>query len=514
MASSGSSHAIRSGRSKIPFIVDLKPGAALQPPARGPVAWIERIFGEDEDARVPQEVRVDVYAFLRERRVQMDRWFIMVRATVGLGIVGYLSIDAMGASGYLPMAMTAIVVYLLANAAVWYAGGPDFRYARWLFAALDLSFLLVLRHVFQFEALVDLNATMVGFFTLLLIAYTVYSDPALSRAIAVVTIAATGVTLGLDMVHDSSLHVSVIAYRVYPLRVVLLAAYLCSFCLVAYVLALRLRQQVVDYSIELHRRLQASVTTAAERNRREKLEELNGLKRSFIAVLSHELRTPIAPLRSSLEIVRSELKSGDDNIEMVDIAIESASRLQRLVQDYTQLAELLSSENGSIMRWNIRLEPLVREICARSNLYHVRLQGLDGIIVSAAPRLLAGALLALIRRAMLVSTGESLITIRGYTRGDYVTVSIHDPVSHLHVEDCASFDDPFVHSAERTFSSPNTGIELVLAQHSVRRLGGSLAIDSEDGEGTTVSCTLPGRQPGVHWLNDTQLRFELDYIEQ
>lgn len=513
MASFGTTHAIRSGSSRRPFITVPKAEAALQTPVRERARWIEQLLGDQEDARIPLEVRTDVHAFLRERRSQMDRWFIMVRATVGLGVVGYLSIDAVGASGAMPGAMTAVLAYLFANAGAWFVGGPAFPYARWIFAALDIAFLIVLRHVFLFEALVDVNATMVGFFTLLLIAYTVYSDPALSRAIAIGTTTATLITLSLGVLHDASLHVSVMAYREYPLRVVLLMAYLGSFCLVAYVLAYRLRQQVVDYSVELHRRLHASVTTAVERTRREKVEELNRLKRSFIAVLSHELRTPIAPLRSSLEIVRSEMASNDQHVEMVDIALESASRLQRLVQDYTQLAELLSAESGSVMRWNIRLEPLIREVCARSKLYQFHLEGLEGVVVAAAPRLLAGALLALLRRAILVSSDDALITIRGQSRGDHVTVSIHDPESHLGVEDCTSLDDPFLQSAERTFFSRNTGIELVLAQHSVRRLGGSLSVESDKGAGTTVSCTLPGRLPGVHWLNDAQLRFELECFD-
>jgi hypothetical protein len=101
----------------------------------------------------------------------------MVRMTLGLLLVGYLTIDAVHPAGVGPSKMLLVLGYLLANLAVWFLGGPGFAYARWVYAALDFVFLLCPRHLFQFEALVDPNATMVGLFTLLLIAYTVYSDP-------------------------------------------------------------------------------------------------------------------------------------------------------------------------------------------------------------------------------------------------------------------------------------------------------------------------------------------------
>ena len=78
-------------------------------------------------------------------------------------------------------------------------------------------------------------------FTLLLIVYTVYSDPALSRALAFATLGATLVTVGFDVVRDAALPEGM--YRSYPLRILLLMSYLGSFCLVTSLLARRLREQ-------------------------------------------------------------------------------------------------------------------------------------------------------------------------------------------------------------------------------------------------------------------------------
>lgn len=458
---------------------------------------------------IPAEILGDVRAFLADRHAQTDRWFFMVRMTLGLLLVGYLTIDAVNPAGVGPSKMLLVLGYLLANLAVWFlGGGPGFTFARWIYAGLDFAFLLAPRHLFHFEALVDPNATMVGLFTLLLIAYTVYSDPLLSRALAAATLAATVLTVGLDVARDAA--EASWLYRSYPLRVILLLSYLGSFCLVTTLLARRLRQQVLNYGVELQKRMHASMTTAVERTRREKLEELNRLKHNFIAVLSHELRTPIAPLRSSLEIVRSEMGPEAERHELLNIALESASKLQRLVQDYTQLAELLTTEHNGLLRWNIRVAALVEVLREGMEQHLVETDGLDDLVVSADPRLLGGALLALMRRADLVTSPEAPVTVRGYADGASVVLSVHDPESYLEPDVVQSLDDPFLSSSERTFFSPNTGIELVLAQHSIQRLGGKLRIDSDRGHGTTVYCILPGRQYGIQWLNDAQIRHELE----
>ncbi len=437
---------------------------------------------------------------LSVRHAETDRWFFSARMLLGVLIAGYLTVDVVHANGIGPATMLVVLGYLLANLAVWFAGGPRFEHARWIYAALDFSFVLCTRHLFQFEALVDPNATLVGLFTLLLIAYTVYSDPVLSRVLAFATLAATGLTVGIDVVRGAALPVGM--YRSYPLRTVLLVSYLGSFCLVTSLLAQRLRGQAAGTS-------DALPATPPESPRCEKLEELDRLKHNFIAVLSHELRTPIAPLRSSLELVRHEAMQEPERTELLGIALASAGKLQRIVEDYTRLAELLTTDRHERRRWNIRMSAFVETLCAEVKQHCVSVEGLGDLVVSADPRLLGGALLALMRRATLMNTPGASIAVHGYAENEAVILSVHDPESYVEQDILHSLGDPFLYSNERTHASLGTGIELVLAQHSIERLGGRLHIESWPGRGTTVYCHLPGRQHGVQWLDDAQIRREL-----
>ena len=458
----------------------------------------------------PPEIAGNVERFVQERRGQLDRLFFGIRITLGLTLAGYLSIDLLQGSHATSSIALTLGVYLAVSTAIWLYCGARGKHARWISLCIDLLFVLLLRHVFLFEVLVDANATMVAFFTLILLAYTGYADPVLSRTLAVLTISAAAITLCLDMLDTTTVSDSgVLAYRRYPLRILLILSYLGAFCLLTSALAFRLREHVLDYAVELQKRLETAMANSVERSRLEKLEQLDRLKRDFIEVLSHELRTPLTPLRSSLELLRSS-SAGDDEGVLLGIALESTDKLNRLVQDYTQLAELLAEERNGALRWNIKLDTFLGALRSEVDMSRVVVEGVENVVVSVNPRLLAAALLALIRRAQLVSSSRSIVTVRAQVQDSHVLLSIHDPDSCLDCDIIEALDDPFLVSAERTFDSRNTGLELILAQHSLQRIGGSLHILSGQGSGTTVVCSLPGRQHGSHWLTEREIRFEVE----
>ena len=476
---------------------------------------ISRVFStHNELEAVPPEVRSEVLVQIRERRSQIDRWFFMVRMTIGLALVGYMSIDAVKATVLLPQSIALVLAYLVGNLIVWIFSLRRLSSTRWWYILLDLAFIMILRHQFLFEAMVDPNATMVGLYTLILISYAAYSDPDLSRSIAFITLLSTAGTLTFDLIQIQGYDSQLVILRSHPLRIVLLMTYLGAFCLFAYLLALRLQKQLLVYSIELQKRMQASITTAFERTRREKLEELDRLKQNFILILSHELRTPIAPLRSSLEIAKAEIDQQSGAVEMLNIALESTKKLQRLVQDYTQLAELLTLNRNCIIRRNIRLSNLITAIQNCLESPYIFSDGLEDLVVSADPHLLGGALLAILRRAELVTSKNAPITIHGCIVEDMVHLSVHEPVSVVDTDIALSLDDPFTSNNERTFYSQNTGIELVLARHAIHRMGGGLHIESTPRQGTTVTCTLQGKQHGVQWLDGSQLKCELESLAE
>jgi len=460
---------------------------------------------------MPSEVQSDLGKFLLKRRAYTDSWFFLLRASLALALMGCLVADAILNRHGQVFSTLWVVAYVVTNIVVHFAVNRGFRYGRWGYAGIDFLCILLLRYYFQLDALLDPNATMIGLFSLQLIAYVHYSDIRLTSVTVVAVLVMTVLTLWINMLSlDSPLLAGVASYYAQPLPALFLLSFISAISVTSHRLVHRLYAQLERFSLEQHKRTKAAVASAIERSRRERLEELNKLKRDFITVISHELRNPITPLLSALDILKAEVKGTDAPHEMMTIARESAARIQRIVTDYTRLAELITMDDENLLRWNLRVEDLLRVLQEKTSTPPRIIGNLDDLVVCTDARLFGGALLALMRRAETHTPAHETITVRGYRENEEVVMSIHDPSSFLAAETIAALDDPFALSDERAFSTqPNTGLELILARHSLRRLGGTLQIDSTPDAGTTVHCSVPGLQPGTRWLTDAELRQEL-----
>lgn len=461
-------------------------------------SWIVPPSPEDP---IPEEVAADVQAHLSERRGELSYWLFLTRLVLALGLALFLLVEML-VTAHTPLSYIWLLAgYAVANVAVHILYKRSLSALPWLYAGMDLVLALLLRHVTHFSAFADSNATLVGLLALVLIIYTLYGSPKLSAILSLAALGAVTGTLYLAPEPD--------APSASPLQPFLRIEYLSATCLVTCLLALRLRKRMTDRYVELYQRMYATVADATSQGQHDDREEVDRLKRDFISVLSHELRNPLTPLSSALEVVQSEMQEGRHDPEMLGIAVESAGRLQRLVHDYTELAELLARPHEDVPCWNVRIKPLMETLTEHALPSRFVLERLESLAAASDPHLLLGALRAVLRRAELRTPQDQPITVRGSTEGDAIVISIHDPTSRLSPEVVESLSDPFASSRERLFASGNTGIELILAQHALHRIGGRLRIDSARKKGTTVHCVLPGARPEHEWFEDRQLHSPL-----
>ena len=458
-------------------------------------------FNDADEEKLPPAVRADVRSYLADRRTQFNHWFFFARVSLAGGLMCYLGMNAVVEAQALPPVLLLFGGYLLANATLYFFCDHTSAALPWLFAALDVGALKVLRHGFDLIGMADPNTGLTAAFALLLISYTIYGNPKLTISLSLAALITTSATLYFDPFQAAA------TIGTDPLHTFLLVEYLSIACLVTCLLTLRLHRQVVAYSAEMYRRMRASIRAANERAHRERAEELSQLKEDFIALLSHELRGPIAPLHTSLEFVQTEMQEGRYDAEMMAIAIESSETLERLIHDYTQLAELLTHDTSETLQRNVKLGAFLDTLVGETRRARLSISGLEDLSAASDPLLLRGALLAVLRRAELLTPEGQPIKVRGYTEAETTVLTVHDPASHLEPEMAQQLDDPFAPTEERMFFSANTGLELVLAQHALRRLGGYLAIEPRPkGTGTTIRCVLPAPEEALPWLLPSQIK--------
>ncbi len=68
-------------------------------------------------------------------------------------------------------------------------------------------------------------------------------------------------------------------------------------------------------------------------------------------MLAHEIRNPLGSIRGTAEILKDDYRPGDRKYEFLEILLKEADRLNRVVEDFLQLARPLQVERGTCDSW-------------------------------------------------------------------------------------------------------------------------------------------------------------------
>jgi two-component system sensor histidine kinase KdpD len=242
---------------------------------------------------------------------------------------------------------------------------------------------------------------------------------------------------------------------------------------------------------------------AEEARRIRQLEEMDRLKGEFVAVASHELRSPITSLVMEVELLRERLGATLDQRtgQLLEAAVEDARRLRALVDDLLDLSKL---EAGRVVlrRSSVAVESLLEQA---TSAFRVRAeeQGLalsaesapDLPPVSADPKQIARVFANLLANAIRFTPPGGRILVAADSIGEFVQFSVADNGAGIALEDQLRLFDRFVH-LDRQRSQEGSGLGLAISREIVRAHGGDIWVDSGPGPGAVFSFTLPVSRNG------------------
>ena len=238
-----------------------------------------------------------------------------------------------------------------------------------------------------------------------------------------------------------------------------------------------------------------------ERRHREELELSGERTRRFLAILAHELRNPLAPLRNAVGVMRLETGLSPSMEHTRDVIDRQVTHVTRLVDDLLDVGRITS---GKI---EIRLEDVeLGEIMARaaevskpfteSRNQRVEIVAPDEPVhVTADPTRLVQVLQNLLHNASKFSPEASTITIGARAVDGHALVEVRDSGCGIGANLLEAVFDLFVQ--EQQWPLPlqgGLGIGLTLCRSLVELHGGTITASSDGaGKGTTLSVRLPLR---------------------
>jgi two-component system, sensor histidine kinase and response regulator len=231
----------------------------------------------------------------------------------------------------------------------------------------------------------------------------------------------------------------------------------------------------------------------------ESLRELDRLKDEFIDLVSHELRTPLASIIGFVEVLREEGMSGPDADQCAEVIERNATRLLRLVADLLLLSQIQSGKMAMEFRGAdladiavSALEELGPE--AERKQIVLALSATDVPRLAIDPTRIAQLLGNLLSNAVKFTPDGGRVEVRLGREGDQVVLAVADSGIGIPAADRERIFDRFFRTAFATQQAiQGTGLGLAITQAIVEAHDGTIAVDSDEGRGSTFTVRLPLR---------------------
>jgi signal transduction histidine kinase len=231
-----------------------------------------------------------------------------------------------------------------------------------------------------------------------------------------------------------------------------------------------------------------------------RLQAARQMQSDFVANVSHELRTPLTSIKGMLETLRD---GAVHDPEVRDAFLETAEsetdRLIRLVNDLLLLSRA-DSAALTLRRESADVVDLVRASVdrlmpqAQAKNLAVRVEARpDTPLVWIDPDRIGQVLVNLLDNAIKYSRPGASVVVKVSSGPDrWALVQVHDQGIGIPAEDLLHIGQRFYRADKaRSRAEGGSGLGLAIAQALVEAHGGRLWLESQEGQGTLVSFTLP-----------------------
>jgi signal transduction histidine kinase len=256
-------------------------------------------------------------------------------------------------------------------------------------------------------------------------------------------------------------------------------------------------RQLQDQSVLLH-------------DARERADAANRAKSQFLANVSHEFRTPLNAIIGYTELLHEEMPAAPPSVHVdLERINRSAQHLRGLVSDVIQLSQVEAGRMRLDVR-EFRVAALVADVTSvvlplvQANNNVLEVEGAEdvGAIVADQAKVRQILINLLGNAGKFTRDGRvSLACARERSEaGEEIVFRVRDTGVGMTPEQLARIQrfEPFV-QADDTSTRPygGTGLGLTISQRFARLMGGALAIESQPGQGSTLTLRLPAEVSGT-----------------
>jgi len=207
------------------------------------------------------------------------------------------------------------------------------------------------------------------------------------------------------------------------------------------------------------------------------------------ASIAHEIRNPLAAMRGSIQMLRSEMDNDSSQTELMEIILRESDRLNRIITDFLSYARPRSLTQaqvdvGDLLHQTFALMRHSPEIATNQSIVEELPEGPlfaqadEGQLKQVFWNLARNALQAMPQGGTLRATLES-------NSNNRLRIAFSDTGCGMSPEQVEHLFEPF------SSTTGGTGLGLSIVYQIIRDHGGTINVRSRVGQGTTITIELP-----------------------
>lgn len=229
-------------------------------------------------------------------------------------------------------------------------------------------------------------------------------------------------------------------------------------------------------------------------------KKVDTAKSEFVALATHQLRTPITAIRFSAELLTKRLSDGatDKNVAYLDKISRNVLRMLALINDFLNVSKL---EMGTFATEPTRINlsafitDILEEFEERTTKQHITINREDSspdFNLQTDPRLLNIILSNLLSNAIKYTPANGSVGISFVATHSTVRIEITDSGIGIPAADIPQLFSKFFRASNaRALQTEGTGLGLYVVEQAVKQLRGTIEVTSGEGIGTQFTLTLP-----------------------
>ncbi len=229
----------------------------------------------------------------------------------------------------------------------------------------------------------------------------------------------------------------------------------------------------------------------------DRIEQMFEVQRRFTADASHELRSPLSRLRAELEVTLRRPRARVEYEEALNSCLLEVERLSRVTEELLTLARLDAGEPRESPQ-AVPLQPIMQDAVARATPDALRRDvnlTLDiepevvAVVAPSAARLVVDNLL---ENAVKFSSPGGKVRVQASSVAGAAVIAVSDSGPGIPDHELPRLFERFYRGgAARQSDTPGVGLGLAICRAVIEQQGGTIAVSSTLGAGTTVRISLP-----------------------